>query len=225
MTPWDIRVLKLIYMPLRIIPLVNGQYYHIFNRSINKEPIFTRLKDCQRAIFTMNYYRFKDSPLKLAYFLALGFDVRNDIMVSLIKTSKTLVDIICYCLMPNHFHILLKQNEENGISRFFNTKHSRQGHLFQGQFKAVRIEDEEQLIHVSRYIHLNPYSSFVVKTITNLKEYRHSSLKEYLDSAVGICKKEIVTSLFSKKFTYEKFVFDSADYQRKLNTIKHLAIE
>jgi len=173
----------------------------------------------------MNYYRFKDSPLKLAYFLALGFDVRNDIMVSLIKTSKTLVDIICYCLMPNHFHILLKQNEENGISRFFNTKHSRQGHLFQGQFKAVRIEDEEQLIHVSRYIHLNPYSSFVVKTITNLKEYRHSSLKEYLDSAVGICKKEIVTSLFSKKFTYEKFVFDSADYQRKLNTIKHLAIE
>ena len=189
MTPWDIRVLKLIYMPLRIIPLVNGQYYHIFNRSINKEPIFTRLKDCQRAIFTMNYYRFKDSPLKLAYFLALGFDVRNDIMVSLIKTSKTLVDIICYCLMPNHFHILLKQNEENGISRFFNTKHSRQGHLFQGQFKAVRIEDEEQLIHVSRYIHLNPYSSFVVKTITNLKEYRHSSLKEYLESAAGLCKK------------------------------------
>ena len=84
---------------------------------------------------------------------------------------QRVVDLICFCLMPNHFHLLLRQIEEDGIvkfvrnfqigySRYLNEKEKRSGALFEGQFKAVRVENDEQLIHVSRYIHLNPYSSY-----------------------------------------------------------------
>lgn len=224
-------------MPQRTIPLVNDQYYHVFNRSINKEPIFTKSKDCQRAITALNYYSFSGSPIRLAYFLAQGPDKRFEIMNALKSKSKRLVDIICFCLIPNHFHLLLKQNTESGISKFlslfqnsytkyFNTKYSRHGHLFQGQFKAVRIEDDEQLLHASRYIHLNPYSSFAIKTITELETYQYSSLSEYLGKArEELCQKEIIMSHFANTAAYKKFVFDQADYQRRLEEIKHLLLE
>lgn len=224
-------------MPLRTIPLRIGQYYHIFNRSINKEPIFTKVRDCERAISTIKYYRFTETILRLAYFLKLGPDRRSEILNNLNKNSTSYIDILCFCLMPNHFHFLLKQNAENGISKFlslfqnsytkyFNTKHSRTGHLFQGQFKAVRIEDDEQLLHVQRYIHLNPYSSFVTKTLRDLENYTYSSLLEYLgNSKNDICKKETVFSHFKTPKGYKKFIFDQAEYQRKLDVIKHLILE
>lgn len=93
--------------------------------------------------------------------------------------------------MPNHFHLLLKQTKENGISklvanfqnsytRYFNLKNERVGPLFQGVFKALRVKTDEQLIHVSRYIHLNPYSSSVIKSFEELKRYPWSSVEEYL---------------------------------------------
>ena len=150
---------------------------------------------------------------------------------------KLLVEIIAYCLMPNHLHLLLKQLEENGISifmsnltnsytRFFNTKQKRKGPLFQGKFKGVRIETDEQLFHVSRYIHLNPYSSFVLKSLEELESYPYSSLPEYLGLKKEIhCKTEIILNNFKNIQSYEDFVFDRAGYQRELEKIKHLAIE
>lgn len=158
-------------------------------------------------------------------------------MDSLHKINDKLVDIICFCLMPNHFHLLLNQLKDNGISKFmanlqnsftryFNTKHERIGHLLQGQFKAVLIEDDNQLLHVSRYIHLNPYSSYVVKDLESLEQYLWSSFPEYLGKvAAEICNKEIILSQFKDKKDYKKFVFDQADYQRRLEEIKHLVIE
>ena len=87
--------------------------------------------------------------------------------------------------MPNHFHLLIKQNIDrdydilsnlqNGYTKYFNTKYSRDGHLFQGPFKAVKIDSEEQLLHVSRYIHLNPYSSGMLNNITDLDNYEWAS--------------------------------------------------
>ena len=135
--------------------------------------------------------------------------------------------------MPNHFHFLLKQTAEEGIAKFmsnfqnsytryFNTRHNRVGPLFQGPFRAVRVETDEQLLHLSRYIHLNPYSSFVVKNIKDLEEYQWSSFKEYLGKEKGFCQKEIVMSFFKNPQDYRKFVFDQADYQRELQKIKHL---
>ena len=117
-------------------------------------------------------------------------------------------------------------NFQNSYTRYFNTKHERVGQIFLRPFKAIRIHTEEQLLHVSRYIHLNPYSSSIVESIQELKDYPWSSLNEYLDPTKdGICEKEITLSYFKDSQSYAAFVLDQADYQKELEEIKHLAID
>jgi putative transposase len=153
------------------------------------------------------------------------------------KENNYLVDIISYCYMPNHWHLLLKQNIDRGITiyinrlsnsyaRYFNTKYGRKGPIFQGRFKSVVIENDKQLLHTSRYIHLNPYSSNVISSINELENYQFSSFQEYT-SMVGsrICEKEIILNNFKKINSYKNFVFDHAGYQRKIEKYKHLFIE
>lgn len=223
-------------MPARFTPLVTDQYYHIFNRGVNKQPIFQGVRDYKRALDILEFYSF-NPKLRFSKFLLLSQEERSNFMDSLHKINDKLVDIICFCLMPNHFHLLLNQLKDNGISKFmanlqnsftryFNTKHERIGPLLQGQFKAVLIEDDNQLLHVSRYIHLNPYSSYVVKDIEGLIEYKWSSFPEYLGIAdKEICAKKIILDHFKNTQDYKQFVFDQADYQRKLEEIKHLVLE
>ena len=139
--------------------------------------------------------------------------------------------------MPNHIHLLLKQVTDNGITDFmwkvsdsythyFNIKKSRKVPLFEGRFKSVRIESEQQLLHVSRYIHLNPYSSGLVKKISELKDYAYSSLPEYFGLIKnGICQKDIVLSYFKKPGSYKDFIVGQADYQRELEILKHVILE
>jgi putative transposase len=136
--------------------------------------------------------------------------------------------------MPNHYHLLLRQLEEKGISEFinkvtnsytkyFNTRHERVGPLLQGQFKAVRIESDEQLIHVSRYIHLNPLVAFLVK---DLKEHAYSSYPAYIDLRKDkLCEKEFILAMFKNSQIYEHFVLDQADYGKTLEQIKHKLLE
>lgn len=224
-------------MPQRKVIFANNEYYHVFNRSIHKEPILTKHRDCQRALKTLEYYRFENPPIRLSYFLAFGVDKRLEIIRSLSNKAKKIVDIISFVFMPNHFHFLLKQNEDKGISKFlalfqnsysryFNTKNNRQGHVFQGQFKAVWIENEDQLLHINRYIHLNPYTSYVVKTLSELEQYSYSSLPDYLNGQrETICNTQEILSHFSTNKKYKDFLFYQADYQRKLDEIKHLILE
>lgn len=182
------------------------------------------------------YYSFSNPPVKLSKFLQLSNDDRNKILLNLNKENQKLVEIICFCLMPNHFHLLLKQVADKGISRFlsklqnsytryFNTKNERVGPLFLDQFKAVIIRTEEQLLHVSRYIHLNPLTSYVVKDFDSLRKYPWSSLEEYLTGNIKICSPEIILNYFKKKKSYEKFVQDQISYQQQLDRIKHMILE
>ncbi|NIM46610.1 MAG: hypothetical protein GTN40_00410, partial [Candidatus Aenigmarchaeota archaeon] len=221
-------------MPKRLTPLVSGEIYHAFNQSIDHHPLFVGKRECQRAIDCTKFYQLL-VPMKFSSFLVMSKEKRESIIRQ--KNIKKLVDLSAYCLMPNHFHFLLKQLADNGISKFmsnfqnsftryYNTKNERRGSIFVGQFKAVRIETEEQLLHISRYIHLNPYTSFVVKDLKNLKDYKWSSFPEYVTlNGAGVCNKEIILSLFKDGHSYLNFVFDQADYQRELNKIKHLFIE
>lgn len=222
-------------MPGRKIPLVTDQIYHIFNRGIDRRPTFTSKKEFQRAIQTLNFYQYLKPPISLSKFLRLEVKKQNEVL-DLLLQSKKAVDIFCFCLMPNHFHFLLKQLEDNGIARylsnlqnsytrFFNVSNERDGPLFLDQFKAVRIETDEQLVHVSRYIHLNPNTGYVVKTQAELLDYPWSSFHDYLQGNNKIVNIEFVLSLFSSKEKYKKFVFDQADYQRKLKEIEHLVLE
>jgi len=221
---------------MRKFILVNDQFYHVFNRGIEHQPVFTDRREYNRAFLTLDFYRFVNPSLKLSKALLLETKVREEFFHRLRQEGKKLVEIVSYCLMPNHFHFLLKQRLNDGISRFisnfansytryFNTKHKRIGPIFQGVFKAVRIENDEQLIHVSRYIHLNPVVSFIVKEEL-LDTYPWSSLPEYLtDPKKGVCDKEVILEQFSSKVEYRKFVHDQIDYARRLEAIKHLILE
>ncbi len=215
--------------------LATNEIYHVYNRDVEKRPIFINKRDYGRFIELMQYYRFLDCPIKFSSFTRLGTDDKAYIFKNLKKTSKYLVDIQAFCLMLNHIHLLLKQLEDkgtskfmakitNGFSHYFNTRHERVGHLFQGNFGATRIENDEQHIHVSRYIHLNPVSSYLIE-IHNLQEYKYSSYPQYLGYSNGFCNTNPILSRFKNAEEYKKFVHDQADYARTLETIKHLAME
>jgi putative transposase len=223
------------YMPGRIIPLVTDEIYHVYNRGLDRRPTFTGKREFQRAKIALEYYRIKKPPEKLSKYLTLKDERRNQIINTLNK-SKILVEILSFCFMTNHFHLLLKQKQDNGIStflsnfqnsytRYFNAKHKRDGSLFMDQFKAVRIETDEQLMHVSRYIHLNPYTSFMIKSLNSLENYLWSSYPSYLENKTGFVHKKIILNNFKDVKNYKEFVYNRADYQKNLKRINHLIME
>lgn len=152
----------------------------------------------------------------------------------LLNAEKRIVEIVCYCLMPNHFHFLLQQKRDGGITEFaskltnsytkyFNIKNRRVGPLFQGEFKSVYIETNEQLLHLSRYIHLNPLVDYVTKYLEN---YKWSSYIEYINSSInGACQKDIILNQFKSHNDYKQFVLNWEDYGKKLEAIKHQLLD
>lgn len=223
-------------MPIRYTPLINDYYYHIFNRGVNKRPIFKNRWDYKRFVLLLRFYKARDYPIKFSKFMKLSSDQRKEIWTRL-SSGISYVDTLAYCLMPNHFHLLIKQRVDHGISKFlaniqnsyaryFNIKNERLGPLYQGQFKAVKIDSEEQLLHVSRYIHLNPYSSAIVKDTEKLLAYEWSSLREYFDQTqFELCSKDEILNSFKDIKGYKEFVLNNAEYQKNLESIKHLTID
>ena len=136
--------------------------------------------------------------------------------------------------MPNHFHYLLQQKVDGGITEFvskisnsytkyFNTKNERVGPILQGEFKSVLVETDEQLIHLSRYIHLNPLVSYLTD---NLESYPWSSHPEYVGiNRTSFCSKDIILKQFKSSEDYKQFVLDQEDYGRKLERIKHQTLD
>lgn len=222
-------------MPGRLTPLITSEIYHVYNRGIDRRPTFVSKFEYLRAIETINYYRLEKPPIRLSEFLDLD-EEKKDVARNRLVMLEKIVEIYCYCLIPNHFHFLIRQLRENGVSKFignfqnsytryFNTRNKRDGSIFLGQFKAVRIETDEQLIHVSRYIHLNPYNSCLVSSFLQLEGYSWSSFPDYLSQRESFVEKSFVLSFFKGFKEYKKFVYDQADYQRKLDSIKHLVFE
>lgn len=213
-------------MVYRKTVLANEQIYHILNRGVEERNIFLDKRDYSRFFQSFLYYQKANPPVR--------FSFKQFTQEKLLSKLENLVEIICYCLMPNHFHFLLKQKKSHGISsfikkltnsyaRYFNIRHQRRGHLFQGPFKAIRMENDEQLIHVSRYIHLNPVTSFLVE---NPQDYPFCSYSEYLSlKNEKVCQKDIILDQFHSLDDYEKFVLDQKDYARKLKMIEKFITE
>ncbi len=213
-------------MPYRVTPFVNDGYYHLFNRGVEKRVIFSNERDYQRFLETLYYYQFSGPKPQ--------FSTRDRFKTNDFRNNPKIIEIICYCLMPNHFHLLIKQLKDRGIQEFmqkvinsytkyYNTKHTRVGHLFQGAFKAVSVEHEEQLLHVSRYIHLNPYAGGLTN---HLEEYPYSSYPHYIGlSQDKLCESEIVLNLFKRPGEYKEFVAVRGDYARELEQIKHCLLD
>lgn len=209
-------------MSSRKVPFVNGEYYHIFNRGVAKMQIYNNAYDYQRFVKTILYYQ-REGPKP-----RLSLSNPNNIL------GDKIVSIICHCLMPNHFHFILQQIRNNGLTEFmsklsnsytkyFNVKDKRIGPLLQGEFKSVHIGSNEQLIHLSRYIHLNPLVGYKTKSLEN---YRWSSYLEYTSTATPIlCDKDIILSQFKSLEEYKKFILDYEEYARELEFIKHLLLD
>jgi len=171
-----------------------GEFYHIYNRGNDKRSIFLDNNDKKRFIKLLILCN-SLKPVKIAD-LSLGVTLRN------LKNDENLVDIGAYCLMPNHFHLLVKERMENGISIFmkklstgysmyFNKKNERTGKLFEGVFKATHVDNDEYLKYLFAYIHLNPVKlidpewkekgiSDVEKTKEQLNSYKYSSYQDYI---------------------------------------------
>lgn len=224
-------------MPYRKVVFASNEIYHILNRGVAQAPIFLSSIDYRRFLQLFDFYRYEDPHLSFSHYNRLSIEEKEKFMEKQKSKNLFLAEILAYCLMPNHFHFLLKQtgnkgiptmlaNCQNGYAKYFNIKHKRVGPLFQSMFKAIRIENDEQFLHVSRYIHLNPSTSYLVE-IKDLASYPWSSYQHFINTNpnISLCKLEPVLSLGGGKEKYKKFVLSQADYQRKLNVIKHLILE
>ncbi len=222
-------------MPYRKTIFADNQIYHMVNRGVNQAPIFLNRTDYERFINLISFLRYCPN-IQYSHFSRMKIAERADFLDALQKNGKPAVEILAFCLMPNHYHILLKQlrekgpqefmrNLQNSYAKYFNAKNKRSGPLFQSAFCSVRIENDEQLKHVSRYIHLNPSSSYLVK-ISDLEGYRYSSLNDYwgADSFDFVDTADVLKN-FKSKQQYKDFVYGYANRQRELNLIKHLVLE
>lgn len=216
-------------MPRRNFVLATEETYHIYSRSIAKESIFFTLRHLHKLLEIVDYYRFSQS-LRLSKFKALPKELKLDYIDSS-KNKTPLVEIYAFAVMPNHYHFLLKQVKEKGIvtfisnfqnsyAKFYNLKNDRSGSLFQKPFKGKRIEDDEQFIHVSRYIHLNPITSYLLKfdslidyPWTSYSHYGNSDLKSFID-------KQALMAHFKSFESYAIFISDQEGYQKTLASIK-----
>lgn len=211
-----------------------GEVYHIFNKSIAEFKIFNSDSEFSRMLGVIRYYQREKPTIKFSRFINLSKAKESNLNRDILLLDKEkLVDIIAYCLMPTHLHLILKQLKENGISifmnnilnsytRYFNIKHKRKGPLWEGRFKSVLIKTDEQLLHLTRYIHLNPVTAFLVD---RPEEWSTSSYREYLleGNSGKICKYGEILDI--EPNAYRKFVEDRVSYQRELAKIKGLLID
>ena len=211
---------------------VTGEIYHVFTKSIagfrifNDQDEFSRIKEISR------YYQQKDLPMKFSRYKQLQEDIGTPPGPS--YSGERIVDIIAYCFMPTHIHLVLKQLEDNAISlymnnvlnsytRYFNIRHKRKGPLWEGRFKKVRVENDEQLLHLTRYVHLNPVTSSL---IARPEQWSASSYQEYLnrDQPLGrITEFEDVLAINPRE--YQEFVEEQKEYQQELKKIKDMLFD
>lgn len=224
-------------MPYRKTPLISQEIYHLCNRSVAKIPIFQNKNDYVRAMELIDFYRFINTQIRFSHFNRLDLKKKSDFIYTL-YSNKTLVEIYAFCLMPNHVHFLVKQNVDGGIAKFMrifqnsyakylNTKYERPGAVWQSMFKAIRIETQEQLLHVFRYINLNPVTSYIINDFKNLNNYRWCSYSDYLlkkPDSPFLDTKEI-KKYFKTDELLISFLKNQVNYQRNLNKIKHLLLE
>ena len=214
-------------MSYRYDDLSPGEVYHVYTRGIEKRIIFRYNTDRVRFIELLVYCLPNDRIV--SYSVAKRF--KHDI--SLTKEGDGLIDLLAYCVMSNHFHLLVKENVEGGISRYmqrvltayaryYNVREGRSGSLYVNPFRAVLVDGDEQLLQVSRYIHLNPFKA---NMIAQPFEYDWSSLREYVEDTVNrTCHVSLLSSLL-KPADYRDFMIDEVDYVRSLDETYHLLLD
>lgn len=226
-------------MPSRNLIKVNVKngYYHIYNRGVEKRIIF---KDEQDYKVFLGYLKEYLSPPPKPEDIVKIFTLQGTTFKGIARQPKNYyqkIELVAYCLMPNHFHLLIKQIDKNSMSSFmrslatrysmyFNKKNDRVGSLFQNIYKAVYISNESYLLHLSRYIHINP-----TEYIENILE-AYSSYAEYLGKRkTDWVKPGVILQYFDNaKLTFFKRTNSYKDFVEKYqknseDVLKELTLE
>lgn len=208
---------------MRYENFAENEYYHVFGRGVNKENIFIDNKDRARFIFLITHFQ---SPLKIYniswctdIFLKKGsFSTKEDRLKNILK--KRNVELVAFALMSNHFHMLVRNLEDKilsvymhrvltAYSKYFNAKYNKKGHVFEGPYGAVHIKNNNQLLHLSAYIHKNPKE--IGEWKNTYEKYPWSSYQDYisLNRWGNFISTDIVLKQFKNQSQYKDFVFTS----------------
>ena len=205
---------------MRNIKIAPGEYYHVLNRGVNKQLIFHDDSDKIRFLFLILYFQ---SPVEFpqigrsikSFVKHRVFDINKETQQKIVKAK--FVELTSFCLMQNHFHLIMKEVEENGTARYmqrvlnsytkyYNTKYHKSGHLFQGPYKAVHVSNNKQLLYLSTYVHRNP---------RELKEWKNKESDYPWSSYQDLISKnrfeellvfDIINGQFENKDEYDEFV-------------------
>jgi len=222
-------------MPTRRHFLVTRHFYHLYNQTLAGIKPFLLRRYSSRFVDIFYYYNQRLIPISYSQSLNLRSDNRPDDQK---KINRPKVEILAFCLMPNHFHFLVKQVVEQGISswirdvlnsftKYYNNSQERKGPVFLPRFKSRPIISEEHLIHVSRYIHLNPFAAGLTTRIEEIASYPYSSLREYLKEKADLTKRvEQKYILLSDYFAgnrrrYFNFLTSEAQHSRTNHLTKY----
>jgi len=220
---------------------VNGYIYHIYNRGVEKRKIFLDKEDYFRAVHDLFEFNDQNPALTLYYKQAnfKSYEVQpHKIGKKEREPRKLLVKILAFCLMPNHFHLLLQQVTNGGVIKFmqklgtgytmyFNQRYERVGPLFQGRFKAKLVNQESHLIHLPYYIHCNPLDlespewrkkeiKDYRKAVRFLENYRWSSYPDYIGKKnfPSVTQREFLLDFFNGTEQYKK---DTLNWLKEFN--------
>lgn len=205
-----------------------GGIYHVCNKSIANFAIFGSSFNRNRFINVLDYY----NAIHVWTSFSTVLKLKHYQHTNLLQQKKDgLIKILSYCIMPDHYHILFKvisdssiskyiNDIENSYTRYFNLRHSRKGPLWQSSYRSVLIKTDEQLLHVSRYINLNPSSSNIVD---RPDAWEHSSYRDMIGNQ-SLFQNLSEISIQSRR-KYKKFVESNIEYQRNLKKIKSLLLE
>jgi len=241
-------------MPYRKQQFVNNEIYHIVLRGIDDNLIFKDINDYYRGIFSI--YEFNTTkPITIQNRRKIRARIKKTIRevdrdrVSITDERDKLVEVLTFCFIPNHIHLLVKQLKEGGITKFmrklgagyggyFNRKYNRKGYVFQNRFSAVHIKTNEQLKTVFVYIHTNPIALIEPKwkekgikkpekVIKFLENYKWSSYPDYIGKKnfPSITDRNFILKIIKKEQDYKKFVKDWIKYKGEIRKFTELALE
>jgi len=235
-------------MPIIRPQFINGEIYHVVTRGVERRPIFTSRDDYYRGVFSL--FEFNDEkPVLIKERRKDRLQAKKNGREQFSADRKLLVEILAFCLMPNHIHLLLRQIKENGISDFmrkfgagyatyFNKKYKRTGHLFQGRFRAVYVGSEEQLKNTFVYIHANPAELIEPgwkeegienpeEVIEFLENYKWSSYADYIGrkNFPSLTNRDFLMKIMGGEDSCRDYVDFWIRYKADIKTLGKIALE
>jgi putative transposase len=220
---------------MRKVELANGEYYHIYNRGVDKREVFSCVADYERFLLSMNLLNDERDGLMQDWRDMRRVDPRVQLwdIPELNSRRNRAIEIVAYCINPNHYHFILKQIREGGIKTFmqklstsytnyFNVKYKRSGSLFQGRYKSAHIDSNEYLLYLSVYVNKNNF----IHGYNQNDNWPYSSLPDYLDRRNNnLVNKEVILGQFKNIDEYKDFINNNALYMREKKELEKYLIE